>query len=210
MNCEPVGISFYPSQEHFTQVTIQTERLLLKSISREEVKYFETLFGDPIVMKMYGTGDVKTVEYAQKRVNTLSARWENGDPFSCFSVWHKESKQFMGAVILGHGDNPGESEMAFLFHEEFWNQGYGRESISAIFEQFVPSIAGRDLEGAPFHLITASARIDNLASNAILKRWMTLERLEEKHGALRNIYTYSLPNEQTNKISRIANQAKAA
>jgi RimJ/RimL family protein N-acetyltransferase len=101
----------------------------------------------------------------------------------------------LGHVILGHGDAPGESEIAYLFLQLHWRKGYGSETVATIVQEYAPATVreGYTIEGKPLERIVATARYDNPASNRILEKvGMHLDASEEKYGALRHKYSIHL------------------
>lgn len=112
-------IHFNPSQRNIQSVQIETSRLLIRSVTEKDQSNFESVYSNPIVMNTYATGETKDSAYVQKRIATWVDRWNKGDPFSGFAVYEKESEEFMGLIVLGHGDAPGQSEIAFMFLPKF-------------------------------------------------------------------------------------------
>ena len=203
LSINSVKISFDPTPESPTSVTIETPRLRIRSVTSAEQGDYESLFGNRIVMETYATGETKDAAYVQKRIATWIERWKTGDPFSGLAVFKKDTGEFMGHIILGHGDLPGQAELAFLFLPKFWNQGYGKEAVAAILEKYAPELVrlGYQVDGAAFHEVSSTSRVNNIASNRILRRFMQSVGQEEKYGALRNIYKREV--EQPGRAARV-------
>lgn len=189
-----IEISFSTYPEKITQIIIETPRLRMESVTSEHIKDYEGLYGNSQVMEKFAAGETKDATYVKKRIESWTKRWENGDPFSGLAIYEKESGEFLGHIILGHGGKPGESELAFLFLPKFWNQGYGKEAVAAVIEELAPKLAslGVTIDGGRFQEIVATARVDSIASNLILSHHMTLVKQEEKYGALRNHYSRTI------------------
>lgn len=188
----------FTSDEFGLTVTIDTQRLHIESTkaSIEAYDRYAQLFGDKNVMEKYATGETKTRDQMVERIqNTWDKRCKEGDPYSAFSIFLKDTNVFIGHVILGHGDEPGVSEVACLFHKAYWRQGYGTEAMTALVREYAPATVkeGYLLEGKPLEKVVATARQDNLASCRIQEKiGMHLERTEEKFGAQRNHYAISM------------------
>lgn len=202
-------ISFTKNVRDGLSVKIETQRLLILSTktTKEEVDQVASVFGDPEVMEKFATGTTRTREQIQARIDTSwGPRWKTqNDPYSGFSVFDKKTGAFMGVMVLGHGDFPGESEIAYLFHKKFWGQGYASEAVLALVQEYAPAtlLEGYTLEGPPLNKIVASSRIDNPASTRILeKTGMQLIKTEEKYGAERNLYSID-PTQFKDKIRLI-------
>lgn len=192
-------IKFNVDKEKRLTVTIDTERLHIRSItsSEEDLGYYTSLFGDPDVMCKYATGQTKTKEDMQTRINdSWAKRWKDNDPYSALAVFkQKNHNKFLGHVVLGYGDNPGESEIAYLFMKKHWKKGYGSESVKALVEDYAPATIkeGYLVEGKSLTKITATVRPDNPASVKIVEKVdMKKVKEEDKYGSTRYHYALEL------------------
>ena len=184
-----------------TSATIETEHLILRPPTPNMLDSYVRLYGDPKVMKTLADGVPRTKEFVQKRFDLWSTRWSTGDFYSGLAVIEKETGKHVGHAQLAHGDEPGEAEPSCLTFEEFWNLGYMKEVTSAMLYHWVPRLQMKEalsghfpLAGKPLTFICATARVDNVASNAILQKipGLVLCKTEEKYGAQRNHYKMSL------------------
>lgn len=191
-------VNFYRDDEQGLLVTIETARLYICSVLGKEKDYenYSALFGDVAVMEKYAKGITKTNAEVRSMIdNRFAKRWRESDPYSGFAVYTNDSDTFLGHVVLGHGDSPGESELAYLFMRAHWNKGYGTEAVSAVVREYAPATVkeGYRLEGKPLQKIVATTRPDNPASARILQKvGMHLVKDEERHGALRHHYSIDL------------------
>ena len=191
-------IKFLSNEEGWLSVTIQTEQLHIRSVEATEAEYdhYESLFGSKNVMEKFATGQTKTRDEIQKRIDGVWVkRWHERDPYSGFTIEEKKTKAFVGHIALGHGDLPGQAELAGLGNQGFWGKGYGSEAATAIVREYAPATIERGylLKGSPLTTIVATARSDNLYSGRILEKiGMCFVHKEEKHGALRNHYSMAL------------------
>jgi len=179
--------------------TIETKRLMIRSATPTMLNDYAELYADPEVMKTLADGTTKTREYVQGRLQAWNQRWLTGDFYSGLAVFTKEGT-FIGHVVCGHGDEAGQSEMAYLFKKAVWGKGYGKEAVRAVVEQFIPKLVAREilrekypLEGKPLRTICATARVDNVASNKIIQGLcMVHQKTDEKYGGPRHHYTYDV------------------
>jgi len=180
------------------QVSVETDHLYIRSVNSTDIEDYVSLYGDADVMQKYGEGKPTPRETIENRIkNIWEKRWTNNDPYSGLAVFKKcedGKREFVGHVVLGHGDEPGVSEIACLFHKNHWRQGYGRE-VSALVAEFASATVkeGYQLDGKPLWKITGTARPDNLASVKILEK-INLHKVgeETKFGALRYFYAAEL------------------
>lgn len=141
-------------------------------------------------MEKFATGEVRDRDYVDGRINTWVERWRSGDPFGGFVIRDK-SGEFIGHVVLGHGDDPGHSEIAYLIRADKWRQGYGSEAVRGVVQGLAPLLRayGYPVENGQFRFIDATARPDNPGSGKILADLgMDVVSTSEKFGASREHY----------------------
>lgn len=188
-------INFFSDDNEGLSVTIDTDRLHIRSVQATEAEYdrYALLFGDKVVMEKYATGQTKTKEEMKARIKDVWVkRWHDNDPYAGLAVFKNDSDDFLGHVILGHGDVSGESELAYLFNQTYWKQGYGNEAVTALVKEYAPATVseGYTLEGKTLQRIVATVRPDNPASCRILQNaGMHFVSAEVKLGALRHHYS---------------------
>lgn len=130
--------------------TIETNRLILRKVQANDLTNYQQLFSNTVVMEKY-SGGVKTDSQTKIRLTSWISRWEK-HRFSAFCITYKtrnvvwrileklfnqSSEQFVGHVILGHGDyenstTHGWSEMALIIRPAYWNKNYHSKSISTL------------------------------------------------------------------------------
>lgn len=190
-------INFFPNVNEGLSVTIDTNRLHIRSVEATKLEYdrYALLFGDTDVMEKFATGQTEAKDDICARINTWAKRWRESDPYSGLAVFKKDTDDFLGHVTLGHSEAPGESELAYLFKKTCWGQRYGSEAVTAVVNEYAPATVqeGYTLEGKVLEKIVATARTDNIASCRILEKvGMHCICVKEKYGALRNHYSIEL------------------
>jgi len=201
-------ISFITTPSQGLSVSIETKRLHIRSIEPTEAEYirYAKLFGNAEVMRKYATGETKSKEEMRKRIEASWAlRWKGKDPYSALAVFKKESGEFLGHIVLGHGDYPGESEAAYIFHKQFWGQGYGGEAVSALIQDYAPATIqeGYLLDGKPLSRIVATIRPDNIASIRIAEKvGMIFAMSETKYGRERHYYIINFPRKEEKVLEK--------
>jgi ribosomal-protein-alanine N-acetyltransferase len=203
------NIHFYTSKNGELSVTIDTERLHIRSIESTESDHdnYAALFGDPATVEKFATGKTRTkIEIAERIDNGWVTRWREKDPYSGMAIFKKDTDEFVGHIVLGHGDLPGESEFAICLKSEHWGKRYGTEALTALIHEYAPATVkqGYRLEGKPLERIIATSRSDNIASCKIIEKLgMRLVYQEEKFGALRNHYTIELSELQWKTSAKV-------
>ena len=179
--------------DNILHITIETDRLLIHSITPENEQDCVALLADPVVMQKYATGVVYEEQRAKERMSIWTTRWARHDPFSAYVVTEKDSSTFVGIAVIGQSAK-GESEVACAEHCEFWNKGYGREATEAVFQSLIPRLMlrGYTVEHAPLKNLVATARLDNPASQHMLRGVGFKEEGEiQKFGAPRKLFSLS-------------------
>jgi len=152
-------------------VTIETERLTLTPVTLADIPdYHQHLFGDLELIEKYDDGKVRDLQWVESKVKEWSNRWQSGDPFSAFAI-RRNTGEFLGHIVLGHGDLPGHATLAYLIKREQWGRGYAKEAARAVVRDFAPALRAHGflVAGHQFVSIDATARTDNPASQSILR-----------------------------------------
>ena len=188
-------IEFFIDDKDALAVAIDTERLHIRPVASGDLDSYAALYGDKDVMGKFATGETKDRAYVENRINNCWVkRWSQKDPYSALAaVKNDGTDDFVAHVVLGHGDEAGSSELAYFVTKHLWSQGYGKEAVQSVVEEYAPATVkeGYLLEGKALTKITATARPDNPASVKILEKvGMVKVGEEEKYGALR--YNYAL------------------
>lgn len=191
-------INFFSDDQDGLSVTIDTDRLHIRSVEATEADYdrYAALFGDKNVMEKFATGQTKTKDEMRTRINDVWVkRWRENDPYTGLTVFRNDTDDFLGHVVLGHSDVAGEAELAYLFNQPHWGRGFGGEAVTAVVKEYAPATVkeGYLLDGKPLEMIVATVRPDNPASGRILEKiGMQFVRAAEKYGAMRHHYSVKL------------------
>jgi RimJ/RimL family protein N-acetyltransferase len=183
-------ISFEQEGDKLT-VTIETENLHMRSVQKRDLDAYAGLYGDADVMGKFATGVPRDKAFVEGRINGWVDRWEHSNPFSSLAVFKRDEDDLAGQVVLGGGEEPKTSELAYLFNKKFWKKGIGKESVAAVVQHYAPELHKRSYKvgGQPFEAIVATAREDNIASWKILDEvGFVQDGTSEKFGAKRKEY----------------------
>ncbi len=187
---QPVEMLWTSTEEDGLIISLQTKRLLIRSILPKDLPSYCALFAHPDVMKLYAQGTTRSPEEtAQRFQNSWRARWLAGDPFSAMAVTlidlNKTPLDYpvIGHVVMGHGAYLGQSELAFLFFPEYWEKGYAKEAVFAVVKTLGRELANRGYgpRDEPFMEIVASCWSDNVRSLQILKE-LGMRQADQKRG----------------------------
>jgi RimJ/RimL family protein N-acetyltransferase len=197
---ENTVISFERDGENHLNVIIETKRLHLESVKKEDTDNYVNLFAKPNNRAKFADGQPLAPEKTAVAVTNWVARWEDNNPFSSFAVSQKEQEVFIGHVVLGYGSKRGVSELAYIFDDSYWGKGYGKESVTAVVQEYAPILnkkynlkytnkESKAVEWETFNAIEATARNDNPASIKILES-VGLKKISEEVKFGHNRYNF--------------------
>ncbi|KTD31040.1 multifunctional nucleotidyltransferase/glutamate rich protein GrpB/ribosomal protein alanine acetyltransferase [Legionella moravica] len=173
--------------------SIHTNRLTFKSLNQDSratlVHNYSKLLGDSEIVKLLNDGKTWSLELVQTVIDLKTSAWNNGDPFSLFSIYENDTNQFVGSVSIKkeletyHTTGAGHAnviEIGFFIDKAVWGKGYGTE-IAIAAKKYIKHAVGviAAEHGGPLPKeIVATAHPENIASCAILKK--TLKHVESE------------------------------
>lgn len=136
-------ITFTSDDLNGLSVTIDTERLHMRSV--------EDTTKDPLKIR------IKDI---------WVKRWHENDPYSGFAVFKNYTDEFLGYVVLDHGEEAGEATLDSLFLRSALTDEYEREALTAVAQEYGPAIVreGYLLNGKRLEKIIATAHATNILS----------------------------------------------
>jgi RimJ/RimL family protein N-acetyltransferase len=142
--------------------SILTNRLVLKPLEKSDDEDLFGLHSDPEVMKFLREPD-SDIFQTKRRINEILDYSSQNDGLGLWSVFEKESKNFIGWGVLVHIDhnllNP--IEVGFRLHQKSWRKGYAHEIGSALLDH----AKNIDLES-----VCGITSDDNIASQKTLEK----------------------------------------
>ncbi|GEM_PF-5607926 len=181
------------------QARIETDDLVLVSLTADQLENYMGLFTDPEAVSKYKDGQPWPESKVQRAVEKWVERWEeNRDPFSAFAIFEKKKGGFVGHIALGHGTRYGQSELAFLFKPAFHHLRYATQAVTAILKGYVPrlienqSLVNLDnshVDPSPLRSIHATGHFDDTFSGqAMIRSGMVIAEEDIFWGAQRFHY----------------------
>ncbi|MGH2584746.1 MAG: GNAT family N-acetyltransferase [Dehalococcoidia bacterium] len=154
------------------QVFLETERLVLRRFTTDDVDILVELDSDPDVMR-YLTGGTPTPRAVIE--DDILPHWlkhyERSDGFGFWAAIEKTSGDFLGWLHFRppEGAGPGEVELGYRLRRAAWGQGYATEGSRALIRTGFTELGVRR--------VVASTYQDNLASRRVMeKAGLTLVR----------------------------------
>lgn len=142
---------------------LETQRLIVKPTSYENLDQVYTLFADPEVMRYVGRGvktREETLDYLKKFINHYE---KHGFGFG--DVYEKESGLFVGRaglIFLELKDDQPDIEVGYALHKKFWKKGYATELAKAFLDW--------GFKHLPVNKLVAVIRPENEESRRVLEK----------------------------------------
>lgn len=175
---------------------LETERLILRPLTLDDVEDLAAVYGDPDVMRFFD--GVRTWEQTRQEVEEVMAQYaQTGVDF--LATLSKENGQFIGRCgLLWQGfDGIQEVEVAYMLARPYWGQGLGTEAAQALKEHGFRDFGFRRLISIIHPANIASIRVAE-------KNGMEYEREVEFGG---RCLLYTIGNTAKNKKQSRANGA---
>jgi len=139
---------------------LESERLYLRKMNREDFPLFFHLDSDPVVMKYITTP--RTEEEAKARMEKSFVQYEQTDKFGKWMAVEKATDRPIGWFVLTPLDGTEQIEIGYRLKEEFWGKGYATE-MSKVIIDFGFNTVGLDR-------IVGVTHLENDASGNVLKK----------------------------------------
>lgn len=115
-------------------ITIETERLILRPHTVEDIEPSYQMNLDPVVSEYTHDGGVVSFEEIDRRIreNVLAGYEKHG--YARFAVDWKKTRQFIGFSGLKYLEDLDEVDLGYRLLRDFWGQGLATESGRASLE----------------------------------------------------------------------------
>lgn len=113
---------------------LETERLILREFTIDDLDAFAALMADPKVMRFSLNGPMKNMaqvkEYFQKRILNHYAQYGYG----LYAIFYKKDNCFIGSIGLmtQNIDDEDKVELGYRLHPQYWGKGLATEACLAI------------------------------------------------------------------------------
>jgi ribosomal-protein-alanine N-acetyltransferase len=155
---------------------LETERLLLREIVKEDAQGIFNCFSNNDVTRYYGQDTLTSIEQAKQFVEFFAKNYNEKRGIR----WGIEIKGYQGIIgTIGFNawfTKHKRAEIGYELHPEYWQKGYATEAVSEVISY--------GLKELDLTRIGAIVFIENIASNELLTKLGF-----EKEGVLRN-YMY--------------------
>ena len=117
-------------------VFLETDRLILREFTRDDVDALLALDQDPLVRRYVEDGIPVTRDEAIVTIEHFLAYYERGPVFGFWAGIEKESGEFLGWFHFRPEDrsNTAEPELGYRLIASSWGKGYGTEGSRALID----------------------------------------------------------------------------
>ena len=111
---------------------LETERMILRDFSMDDLPDYAKLDSDPEVMKYINNGIIKSFEEIRQDLIRIMKYSTENSGFGLWAAIEKEQKKFIGWFCLKHLDKTDEIEVGYRLIREFWGKGFASEGAEAL------------------------------------------------------------------------------
>src|SRR4051812_10194079 len=162
---------------------IETDRLLLRQFTTDDLDALAHIFADPEVVKHLGSGQPASKGETETALRSIIAHWSHHG-FGRWAAVHKRTRELVG--YGGLRNFHGEPELVYLLKKSHWRRGLATE-MARVCLKF-------GFEELRFERIIAMAKTANVASHRVMeKAGMCFERAASIYGMDIVCYALSRP-----------------
>ncbi|MEE6450596.1 GNAT family protein [Gottfriedia acidiceleris] len=168
---------------------LETERLLLREITKEDAESIFTCFSNDNVTQFYGQDTLQNKEQAEQFVDFFSKNYNEKRGIR-WGIEIKGTKGLIGTIGFNAWlPKHKRAEIGYEIHPEHWKKGYATEAVSKVLSY--------GFDGMDLTRIGAVVFIDNEASNNLLtkigfQKEGVLKKYMYQNGSAHDTYVYSL------------------
>lgn len=112
---------------------LETERLLIRPYTTEDLPFLESLVSDPRVVRFIGNGKPRTTEGARMFFNWNLSHMKEDQLFGLQVLVEKESGELIGhaGLVPQEVDGVTEIEVGYWIAPAYWGKGFATEAAAA-------------------------------------------------------------------------------
>ena len=145
-------------------VYLETERLILRRFTQDDLDYLVTLNADPAVTHFVNGGRPIPRQEIQDDLTACILRYERGDGYGLGAAVEKASGEFLGWFHLrpARGGPSDEPELGYRLRRSAWGQGYGTEGSRALIDKAFAELG--------VERVVAFTMVVNVASRRVMEK----------------------------------------
>lgn len=157
-------------------VLLETERLVLRRWTLDDIDALFAIFGDPEVMKYVSLGKpVSSRDRIRERWGDRIQHYDDGE-FRMWAVVEKKDGEVVGNAGFGVVDNTSETEIAYHFARKAWGRGYATEAAGALLGYGIETL------GYDFRILGLTYQANKPSQNVLEKIGFTFDGIGHYFG----------------------------
>ncbi|HEX2349947.1 MAG TPA: GNAT family N-acetyltransferase [Ktedonobacterales bacterium] len=147
------------------RIALETERLILRAFTSDDVDDLTALDSDPAVMRYLNGGVPTPREVIEREVlPRFIASSQQGDGYGVWAAIERATCAFVGWFGFGphEGGAAGEVSLGYRLRRGVWGRGYATEGARALIRQGFTELGARR--------VVATTYQDNLASRRVMEK----------------------------------------
>jgi RimJ/RimL family protein N-acetyltransferase len=153
-------------------VFLETERLVLRQFTEDDVETLVELDSDPAVMKFINGGRPTPREEIETEVlPAFLGYYERFEGYGFWAAAEKSTKRFVGWFHFrpAKGAPPGEIELGYRLRREAWGKGYATEGSRALIDKGFAELGVERVVAETMVVNAASRRVMEKAGLAFVR-----------------------------------------
>lgn len=116
---------------------LETDRLLLRQFTRDDLHLVVELDGDPEVMRYINNGQPVDLAEVTENLEWWLRYYDTYEGYGFWAAIEKSTGTFLGWFHFrpGEGAGPLEPELGYRLHRRAWGQGYATEASRALIDK---------------------------------------------------------------------------
>lgn len=180
------------------RVYLETDRLILREFTEEDVDDLYTMNNDPEVMRYIPTEErCSREEIASDYIPAYLDYYRNGDGYGFWVAIEKASGNFLGWFHLrpNPGDPSDEPELGYRLVTSAWGKGYGTEGSIALIDKAFSEFGANRVVANTMTVNTGSRRVMEKSGLKFIRTYF-LEWPEYIEGAEHGDVEYALTRDE--------------
>jgi RimJ/RimL family protein N-acetyltransferase len=142
-------------------VYLETERLILRRFTQDDLDDLVALNADPAVTHFINGGRPIPRDEIQDDLTAFMLRYERGDGYGLWAAIEKASGEFLGWFYLrpARGGPSDEPELGYRLRRAAWGHGYGTEGSRALIDKAFRELGARRVFASTMTINIASRRV---------------------------------------------------
>jgi len=163
------------------QIFLETERLILRRFTQDDVENLVELDSDPEVMRYLNGGIATPREVVEQQIlQRFLSYYERYDGFGVWAAIERSSGAFIGWFSFRPHDEsrPDEAEVGYRLRRSAWGRGYATEGAQALIRKGFTELGGQRVTANTYEHNSASRRVMEKVGMTLARRYRpTLDEL---------------------------------